>query len=102
MMKYKAITMAVAAALASPALLAAPAVKSIEFTATPAPASLDDSTHAYTESSAVVTYRNGRQKVFPLSYNALYNSGDEVGGWKAGSIVDMSGTVLQTAIIDEN
>jgi hypothetical protein len=99
-MKYSIITAAVAAALAVPAM-ADNKVQSVEFTATPAPLTATEQTHAYTKSSAIITYKNGKKKTFPLSYNVLYHSGDEIGGWKAGSVVDQTGAVLQYAVIDE-
>ena len=101
MMKYKAVAAAVAVALSSP-VFAGEIVRSVEFTATPAPATLEESTQAYTKSSAIITYKNGNQKVIPLSYNVLYSSGEKVGHWKAGSVVDQTGSVLQTAVIDES
>ena len=69
-------------------------VKSIEFTATPAPVGDAEQTTAYTKSSAVVTLLNGKKKVFPLGYNVLYSSGDQIGNWKAGTVVDKSGAPL--------
>lgn len=69
-------------------------VKSVEFTATPAPVGDAERTSAYTESSAVVTLPNGEKRIFPLAYHVLYSSGDLIGGWKAGTVVDKSGAPL--------
>jgi secreted PhoX family phosphatase len=70
-------------------------VKSVGFTATPAPVGDAELTGAYTRSSVVVTLLNGEQKTFPLAYHVLYSSGDQVGGWRAGTVVDKSGAPLQ-------
>jgi secreted PhoX family phosphatase len=77
-------------------------VKSIEFTSTPAPVGDAEQTTAYTSSSAVVTLLNGQTKVFPLSYELLYSSGDEIGGWKAGTVVDKTGAPLMSLKDDAN
>jgi secreted PhoX family phosphatase len=69
-------------------------VKGIEFTATAAPVGDAEQSTAYTSSSAVVTLLNGQKKTFPLAYNVLYSSGDDVGGWKAGTVVDKSGAPM--------
>jgi uncharacterized protein len=76
-------------------------VKSVEFTATPAPVTTDEMSKAYTASSAILTYMNGRTRTIPLSYNVLYSSGDTLGNWTAGAIVDKDGSVLQQAAVDE-
>lgn len=77
-------------------------VKSVEFTATPAPVGDAEQTTAYTRSSAVVTLLNGEQKTFPLAYHVLYSSGDQVGAWKAGTVVDKSGAPLPALRDDAN
>jgi len=69
-------------------------VKSIEFTATPAPVGDGEQTTAYTRSNAIVTLLDGKKKLFPLGYNVLYSSGDQIGNWKAGTVVDKSGAPL--------
>lgn len=70
------------------------AIKSIDFTATPAPLTTAEQTTAYTQSNAVVTLKNNSTKIFPLSYNVLYSSGEQIGDWKVGTIVDKSGAPL--------
>src|SRR5262249_59607877 len=51
-----------------------------------------------TRSEAVVTLADGSNKTFPLSYQILHRSGDYVGEWYAGLIVDKGGKpILQSA-----
>ena len=69
-------------------------VKSVEFTATPAPSSALEMTQPYTRSQAVVTLADGSKKTFPMSYHVLHRSGEYVGGWYAGLIVDKDGKPL--------
>jgi len=76
-------------------------VKSITFTATPAPATDQEKTSAFTTSSAVVTFRNGSRREFPLHYHVLYSSGDQIGNWRAGAVVDNTGAPL-TALLDDS
>jgi len=86
---------ACALATAAPAESPAPLhVKSVIFTATPAPANALEMTQPYTRSQAVVTLADGSQKTFPLSYRVLHRSGEFVGGWYAGLIVDKHGKPL--------
>ena len=75
-------------------------VKSIEFTETTAPQTAAEQTTAYTHSKVVVTLLNGKQQTFPLSYNVLYSSGEQIGHWKGGTVVDKSGAPL-TALVDD-
>ncbi|WP_448207565.1 PhoX family protein [Azospirillum sp. sgz302134] len=89
------------AALAADAVAAnagALKVKAVEFTPTPAPATEMEMTAPITSSKAVVTLADGTKKEFPLSYVALHRSGDFVGGWYSGLIVDKAGApIMQTA-----
>ncbi len=85
-------------ALVTPALAQSPAqgpeplkVKAVDFTATPAPANTLEMTQPYTQSKAIVTLANGGKKTFPLDYHVLHRSGDYVGGWYAGLVVDKAG-----------
>ena len=99
------VAMAVCA-LANPALAEGPAplhVKSVTFTATSAPASVLEMTQPYTRSQAVVTLADGSKKIFPITYRVLHRSGEYVGGWYAGLIVDRQGQPLMrsTAIRGE-
>lgn len=73
---------------------AAPTVTSVEFTATPAPESDAERTSFYTRSSAIVSYRDGTKKVYPLAYQTLYRSADKIGQGQAGMIVDQHGQVI--------
>jgi secreted PhoX family phosphatase len=78
-------------------------VQSVEFTATPAPANALEMTQPYTRSEAVVTLADGSKKTFPLNYQVLHRSGDYVGGWYAGLIVDKAGKpIVQSAEIKGN
>lgn len=70
------------------------AITSVEFTPTPVPESDQERSSFYTRSSAIVTYRNGLKKVFPLSYQPLYRSADKIGNWQAGAIVDKNGQLI--------
>ena len=84
----------IASATATPAAAQGPAalhVRSVTFTATPAPASVLEMTQPYTTSQAVVTLADGSRKTFPLSYHVLHRSGEFVGGWYAGLVVDRQG-----------
>ena len=73
-------------------------VTSVEFTPTPAPANDLEMALPYTRSEAVVTLADGSKTTFPLSYQILHRSGDYVGGWYAGLIVDKGGKpILQSA-----
>jgi hypothetical protein len=73
-------------------------VTSVEFTPTPAPANEFEMVLPYTRSKAVVTLADGSKKTFPLSYQILHRSGDYVGEWYAGLIVDKGGKpILQSA-----
>lgn len=74
--------------LASLSVHAESQVAQVEFTPTFAPVTDTERTSYYTQSSVIVTYKNGSKKSFPLSYQALYHSGDKFGGEQAGLIVD--------------
>lgn len=63
-------------------------ISKVEFTPTFAPETDAERTNFYTQSSAVVTYRNGTKRTFPLSYQALYHSGDKFGTEQAGLILN--------------
>jgi len=69
-------------------------VRSIAFTSTPAPTTESEMTSAYTRSNVVVTLLDGNTRTFPLSYNILYSSGEKIGSWKVGTIVDKTGAPL--------
>jgi hypothetical protein len=61
------------------------ALRSVEFTETPAPATTDEIAKTYTRSAVKMTYTDGRVQEFPLSYNVLFSVKDpvaEVGGKK--------------------
>lgn len=75
-------------------------VMKVEFTQTPAPASEAEMASIYTQSSAIVTYTSGARKVFPLSHQVLFRSGDKIGQGEAGLIVDKHGQPLQVSAAD--
>lgn len=64
---------------------------SVEFTPTPAPSSTLEMTAPYTRSAAVVTLSDGTKTTYPLTFRVLHRSGDYIGGWYAGLIVDKKG-----------
>ena len=75
-------------------------VKSVEFTATPAPSNAIEMASPFTRSEAVVTLADGSKKTFPLSYQILHRSGDFLGGWYAGLIADKDGkAILQSPAV---
>jgi uncharacterized protein len=97
-------TMLVAAALSYPAQAQTTAplvVKSVEFTATPAPANAIEMTVPYTRSKAMITLADGTRKTYPLRYQVLHRSGDYVHGWYAGLIVDRAGKVIMQSAADK-
>lgn len=73
------------------------AVKSVRFTTTPAPASEIEMAAAYTTSSAIIQPVRGKKRRVPLSHKVLHRSGDFLGGWYAGMIVDHSGRPVMVA-----
>lgn len=75
---------------------------SVEFTQTPAPMTEQEMAQTYTRSSAVVSYADGRKKLYPLSYHTLFQPGDKIGAGKAGLVMDKnSQPVMRTAIDDQ-
>lgn len=83
-----------------PAMAADKPVRSVEFTSTPAPASDDEMTIAYTRSQAVVTYADGSTATFPLRYDVLMHPGDTVKGGEIGLVVDKAGKPVMQAKTD--
>ena len=75
-------------------------VVSVEFTSTPAPRVAAEMTRAFTTSTAVVRYRNGSVRSFPLSYETLFRSGDRIGPGEAGRVVDRTGAPIQSTFPD--
>lgn len=81
------------AGAALPGFAGAPAVK-VEFTATAAPVAGDDLLKTYTTSIAKVTYANGKQRDFPLSYVSLFKNTDRIAShagqtFAAGQLFDV-------------
>lgn len=54
------------------------AVRTVEFTETPAPTTTDELARTYSKSVAKVTYQDGRVKETPLTYNVLFSVKDPV------------------------
>jgi hypothetical protein len=54
------------------------AVRSVEFTETPAPATTDELARTYSKSVVRVIYQDGRVKEVPLTYNKLFSVKDPV------------------------
>lgn len=84
----------------SPALSAEGPI-SVEFTNTPPPSTEHEMAQAYTRSSALVTYPDGRKKLFPLAYQTLFRSGDKIGSAEAGLVVDRNGNPVMRTVADE-
>jgi uncharacterized protein len=100
-MQLRLIAIIVFSLLHVPSVMAELPVLKVEFTETKAPTSIAQQQRAYTESSAIVTYSDGRKVSYPLAHHTLYNSGEQIGNWRAGSIVDKNGHILKTARINE-
>jgi hypothetical protein len=82
----------VACAAQADSLAGAPiAVASVEFTSTPAPSNALEMIAPHTRSQAIVTLADGSMKTYPLTFRVLHRSGDYLGGWYAGLIVDKNG-----------
>lgn len=66
------------------------AVVQVSFSETPAPTTADQMATTYTTSVATVTYADGTNKDFPLSYNKLFGVKDKVGSspFPAGQAFD--------------
>jgi hypothetical protein len=76
--------------------------REVSFTDTPPPLTMEAMSSAYTRSSATVTFSNGQQRTYPLRYQTLYRSGESIGGWRAGAIVDRSGQPIAAVTVGEN
>ncbi|EMF46791.1 Alkaline phosphatase [Planococcus halocryophilus Or1] len=99
----KGATLALALAIAVPALSPAAAaakdnskIESVKFNGMKAPSTIDEMVKTYTTATVDVKYSNGKVKTFPLSYNYLFKSEDEVATVKgekipAGTPIDVNG-----------
>lgn len=76
-------------------------IASVEFTSTPAPSSVQEMTQPYTRSVAVVSYTDGRKKLYPLNYQILFRSGNKIGPGEAGLVVDAHGRPILRTTPDE-
>ncbi|OQX16569.1 MAG: hypothetical protein BWK76_11400 [Desulfobulbaceae bacterium A2] len=68
----------------------------VEFTPTPAPATDADMLRTYSASKAVLKYKDGSSKEYPLSYNVLFKTTDKVAGSanEAARLYDVEGKAL--------
>ncbi len=69
---------------------------SVEFTPTPAPSSDADMLRTHSSSKAVLKYKDGSSKEFPLSYTTLFKTTDKVGAsaHEAARLYDVEGKPL--------
>lgn len=71
-------------------------VASVAFTSTPAPSAPAEMIKTFTTSKAVVTYKDGTTREFPLSYQTLFNTTDKVGSEHAvAQLYDAKGQPLK-------
>ncbi len=75
-------------------------IESVSFSATPAPATLEEQTRVFTTSVATVRYGDGRTAQFPLRYETLFLSGDRKGAATAGQILDIKGRPVMNSAPD--
>lgn len=102
-MSDKALPARLARAVSLAALLAGVAataqaaeVASVAFTATPAPSAPAQMIKTFTASKAIVTYKDGAKKEFPLSYETLFNTTDKIGSDHAvAQLYDVKGQPLK-------
>jgi secreted PhoX family phosphatase len=74
----------------------------IVFTETLPPQSDEERTKTYTTSSAIVHYSDGSQKLYPLSYETLFRSGERSGSGAAGEILDKKGNIISESSADKS
>ncbi|PLT35287.1 PhoX family phosphatase [Bacillus sp. V5-8f] len=98
--------MALALALTIPALTPAEAATShdvkidaVKFNGMPAPTTIEQMVHTYTNASVEVKYSDGKVKTFPLTYKRLFKSEDKVATVKgekvpAGTPIDVNGNPI--------
>lgn len=78
-----------------PVRAAEPEPVSVEFTHMPAPASDAELISTYSTSRAIVRYRDGSMREFPLAYNTLFKNTDRLGEYPAGQLFDFRGKPIQ-------
>ncbi len=69
-------------------------VASVEFIGMAEPQTPEQRAESYTEAQVKVTYRNGRTRTFPLSYNVLHYNTTTINGVIAGAAYDVLGNML--------
>jgi secreted PhoX family phosphatase len=95
------LAVALACTASTFALAAGPRITAVEFTSTPAPANAGEMIAPYTGSSAIVSYADGKRRVFPLSYHTLFRPGDRLGAGEAGLVVDKDGKPVLASAPDD-
>lgn len=70
-------------------------VRSVEFVGMAAPQTVEQRARGYTEAQLRLTYRNGRTRTIPLSYNVLHYNTTEINGVVAGAVYDRYGVPLR-------
>ncbi|MBI1422358.1 MAG: DUF839 domain-containing protein [Gammaproteobacteria bacterium] len=94
-MQQKWITLLIAAGVTQLVHAQSPlAVRHIDFTSTPVPDTRAEQVSVYTRSEVILSLANGKKVRYPLRYHPLYKTGEQVGHWKAGTIVDKTGVAL--------
>jgi secreted PhoX family phosphatase len=74
-------------------------VQSVEFIGTDAPATAADMAKVYTNASVKVTYSNGVERSYPLTYKTLFKTTDKINGTPAGLSVDGNNQpILDTSV----
>jgi len=67
---------------------AASAVKSVEFIGMPAPVTADEKTDVYSKAQVKVIHRNGKSRIYDLSYHELMGTADAINGHVVGGLHD--------------
>ena len=76
-----------------------PKTVSVAFTNMSAARTDEERSMTYTRSSAVVTFADGTSKTYPLAYDTLFQSSDEINGVIPGGVVDVSGNpIMDTSV----
>jgi hypothetical protein len=79
------------------------ALRSVEFTETPAPATTDEIAKTYTRSAVKMTYADGRVQEFPLSYNVLFSDpAGQLYNYKMEPLLDPMGNPVVAETPDAN
>ncbi len=74
----------------------------VSFAPSSLPSGASEMTRVHSSASVSVTGADGAARSLPLAYHVLYHSGDVVGGWPAGQIVNREGKPLMLTSYDES